>query len=294
MLNFVRFDLSKMLRMKSLWITLFIFNLFLGIITYVNYHEISMTYEEYSQQMRLQEEGDQEESSDNGTKVEVELILESLVMDEASFNVRKDEIKESMTFDRFVLDNFAPILIFAYIYLAIFVSGDFSSGYLKNMLAIRGAKQKWLAAKLITALVFHIILIANHMVFGLINELISGQFLIKISWMDHLTIFLPQVVMLVIIMMLVTAVLLLSQSRVTTIVFATLLGMGLHGQILNFLGQSLNLDLVQQLYSSQLMVMGTNFADHLLPVLIRGALMILGLYLFNSWRIYRMDFKFEH
>lgn len=289
MLNFIRYDIRRMFKSKGLWLGLLIINLFLALMTFINYHEVQQTYADYQQEAMKQSQPDEQsglviERSTEGGQIKTE----------EEFLANQAEVKASMTFDRFVIDNFPMVIVFAYIYLANFVAADFSSGFLKNMLPLSGAKWKWLLAKIVSVACFYPVLLLNNMIFAVINELLSGQFMTQIHWRDHLQLILPQLSLLMIICLLSVMVMLFSQNKVTTIVIATLMGMGLHTQLLTIIENSLGIDLVNQLYSSQLLQMGTQFEGQILPLLIRGLIMILLLYLFNYWQIYRMDFNFEH
>ena len=289
MLNFIRYDIRRMFNSKGLWLGLLIINLFLALMTFINYHEVQQTYADYQQEAMNQSQPDEQSG----------LVIErstegGQIMTEEEFLANQAEVKASMIFDRFVIDNFPMVIVFAYIYLANFVAADFSSGFLKNMLPLSGAKWKWLLAKIVSVACFYPVLLLNNMIFAVINELLSGQFMTQIHWRDHLQLILPQLSLLMIICLVSVMVMLFSQNKVTTIVIATLMGMGLHTQLLTIIENSLGIDLVQQLYSSQLLQMGTQFEGQILPLLIRGLIMILLLYLFNYWQIYRMDFNFEH
>ncbi|MGY4105157.1 hypothetical protein ACWOA0_05985 [Ignavigranum ruoffiae] len=289
MLNFIRYDIRRMFNSKGLWLGLLMINLFLALMTFINYHEVQQTYADYQQEAMNQSQPDEQSG----------LVIErstegGQIMTEEEFLANQAEVKASMIFDRFVIDNFPMVIVFAYIYLANFVAADFSSGFLKNMLPLSGAKWKWLLAKIVSVACFYPVLLLNNMIFAVINELLSGQFMTQIHWRDHLQLILPQLSLLMIICLVSVMVMLFSQNKVTTIVIATLMGMGLHTQLLTIIENSLGIDLVQQLYSSQLLQMGTQFEGQILPLLIRGLIMILLLYLFNYWQIYRMDFNFEH
>ncbi|UPQ86456.1 hypothetical protein M0R79_03530 [Ignavigranum ruoffiae] len=289
MLNFIRYDIRRMFNSKGLWLGLLIINLFLALMTFINYHEVQQTYADYQQEAMNQSQPDEQSG------LVIERSMEGgQIMTEEEFLANQAEVKASMTFDRFVIDNFPMVIVFAYIYLANFVAADFSSGFLKNMLPLSGAKWKWLLAKIVSVACFYPVLLLNNMIFAVINELLSGQFMTQIHWRDHLQLILPQLSLLMIICLVSVMVMLFSQNKVTTIVIATLMGMGLHTQLLTIIENSLGIDLVQQLYSSQLLQMGTQFEGQILPLLIRGLIMILLLYLFNYWQIYRMDFNFEH
>lgn len=290
MLNFIRYDIRRMFKSRGLWLGLLIMNLFFALMTFISYHEINKTYEDYREEVISQEQG-QEQS---GVVIERTTDGDSQLMTEEEYLANQASLKADMTFDRFVINNFPVVIIFAYIYFANFIIGDFSSGFLKNMLPLAGARWKWLLAKAVVVACFYPIILLNNMIFALINEFVSGQFLTQIHWSDHLQLVLPQLCLFIIISLFLVMVMLFSQNKVTTMVIATLMGVGFHTQILTLLDNNFGFDLVGQLYSSCLLQMETHFEGQLIPLLMRGLVYILALAIVNYWQIYRMDFSFEH
>ena len=292
MLNFIRFDVSKFFKSKAIWMCIFFLTIFLSIVTFVQVKDSGQSYSDYQLDYQSQEAEIKEEKDKDAT-IRVHRELAPL-MSEEEFNDLQADLKNSMTISNVFFENYSILTIFAFIFFALFVGNDFSTGYLKNMLAIQGAKWKWVTSKMVVAITFFVIMSLVILGFGLVNEVLSQQFLADNPWKDHLILFLPQVLLFMIIMQFAVALILLTQSKVTTIVIATLFGMGLHSQLLNFIGQSIGIDLVSKLYSSQLLSMGQAYHDNYFEVLLIGLIYLSVLYIFNRWYIYKVDFKFDH
>jgi len=283
MLNFIKFDISKLFKMKSFWFTLFL----MGAVTFglmmLESSQFSTSYEEYKEQQTARNEENRKEG-----------LPVFDIMPEEEFNKTNEDIKNSMTISSNI-NGIAYLAILAgYIFFAVFVGNDFSSGYLKNMLSIKGAKWKWITSKIFVAIVFAIATFIVGALVGVAGELKSGQFLQPIDF-GNLGIFLGlHILMMIIIMLLNVALILLFQNKGTVTVISTLMGMGLHVQLLSKFGELLNFNIVEKLYSSKYQAMGLVFDGQLTSALITGLITFAILYLFNRWYVYRIDFKFEH
>ena len=294
MLNFIRFDIKKLLRMKATWISLTLLSLLLVFVTCMTYYEVNQPYEDYVERVESFQKSSNERASREGIKVEVQSNSNGGLMSEEEFEQSKKEELETLTLSNALKEHFGATCIFIYILMAIFIGNDFSSGYLKNMLAIKGAKWKWLTAKLASAtfifilmkLVIFIISYGGHAYMGRLDQ--------PFSLMDHLVLIIPQWLLYLVIMFFITTISLIFQSKVSIIVVATLMGAGIHKQLIKLISDSLNIDFTQHLYSVRFFQMGDQFVEHVLPVIGIGVLYLIGLYILNRWLIYRIDFKFDH
>lgn len=283
MLNFIKFDICKLFKMKSFWFTLFL----MGAVTFglmmLESSQLNISYEEYKEhQISVNED----------SKKEGLPVFD--IMPEEEYNKTNEDIKNSMTISSNI-NSIAYLAILAgYIFFAAFVGNDFSSGYLKNMLSIKGAKWKWITSKIFIAIAFAIATFIVGALVGVASELKAGQLLQPLN-LGNLAIFLGlHILMMVIIMLLNISLILLFQNKGTVTVISTLIGMGLHVQLLSKLGDLLNFNIVEKLYSSKYQAMGLVFDGQLTNALISGIITVAILYLFNRWYVYRIDFKFEH
>ncbi|UUX34939.1 hypothetical protein [Fundicoccus culcitae] len=290
MLNFIRFDIKKLFLMRGFWIALIIFVLFCGMTLIIDSMDYHATFEDYqTSQTALNEMAENEGSGD--IRIEVESTQNLLTEEE--YLIYKEQLRERMTITDFSLSSYGITIVIAYIFFALFVGNDFSSGYLKNMLALRGAKWKWVTSKIVVAVVFNLVMYLVALGFGVLYEISAGQFPAAIN-LGHLVLnFLLYSLLFILIMLLNVALLLIFQSKVTIMVVSTLLSMGLHINILNQIGNLTGLDLTSYFYSIRLQNMGMDYQGLIIPALVSGLISFLLLYSFNRWYVYRVDFKFE-
>ncbi|MGF3067399.1 hypothetical protein [Facklamia sp. P12934] len=289
MVNFIRFDSYKLLHMKATWITLLILSLIFSLLTYGGYVTTHKSYEDYQLSMTSKETNEE-----GNFKLEIKSMQEGEILTEEEYETSIQEEKKAYRFSDSLIANYSLSLLFVYILSAVFIESDFSSGYLKNMLAIKGAKWKWMTSKLFVALLIFFIFQVVCIAFSVLMAGVTGQLELPIYWQDHLALLLPQALMYLIIMSVTVTLSLLLQSKAAIIVLACLVGTGFHNQIIGFIGDIVGLDLTKQLFSNKLMSMGPNYSEQAMSVVSMGVVYLLVLYLLNRWYIYRIDFKFEH
>ncbi|MBG9979730.1 hypothetical protein HZY91_01630 [Facklamia sp. DSM 111018] len=285
MLNFIKFDLRKMFRMKGFWLSVLFFIALLGLNLTLDHNQYNMDYDQYYQ---TQTRNNEKAAENEGSGFQIEIV------DEETYNQQQKALKEGMRFDPFILNSFTLTSVVCYIFFGLFVSNDFSSGYLKNILSIGGAKWKWITSKIVVASVLTLCLFILQILGGLVSEIISEQFLSTISFTGILGQLALNILLSILIMLLNITSILLSQSKVTTMIISSLFAMGVHLQLLTQIGKLLNIDIVGQFLSSRLQVMGYDFEGQFLPALLTGLTAFTLLYLFNRWYVYRIDFKFDH
>lgn len=283
MLNFIKFDISKLLKMKSFWFTLFLMGSLIFALMMLESSELNTSYEDY----KKQQIATNEESKKNN-------LPTFDIKPEEEYNNMNAKIKESMTISSNIPSVAYLAIMAGYIFFAIFVGNDFTSGYLKNMLSIKGAKWKWVTSKIFVAIAFALATFIVGVIVGIASEIRADQFLQPINFAKLAIFFGLHSLMMIIIMMLNVGLMLLIQSKGAVTVISTLMGMGLHVQLLGKLGEVLNFNIIEKLYSSKYQAMGLAFEGQLTNALIAGAITFAILYLFNRFYVYRIDFKFEH
>lgn len=289
MLNFIRFDMKKLFKMKATWVTLLMVAAFMALGTFIEHYSYSQTYEAYETSMT------KETKSDNVVVVvEVQQSNDQPLMSKEEFQAMKEAERKDLSMQKNIIRFFPASMIFVYILIAIFIGNDFSSGYLKNMLAIKGARWKWVTSKFaVAALIFfmvELIIIG----FSYFDAKLAGQLGQAIVWKELLSAIGMQAILVLVIFSFLVTLSLILQSKTSIIVIATLMGMGLHLQIIKMLDDGLKLKLSDMVLSNKVMAIGMAGTQLTWQTVAMGLMYILGLYILSRWLVYRIDFKFEH
>lgn len=289
MLNFIRFDMKKLFKMKATWVTLLMVAAFMALGTFIEHCSYSQTYEAYETSMT------KETKSDNVVVVvEVQQSNDQPLMSKEEFQAMKEAERKDLSMQKNIIRFFPASMIFVYILIAIFIGNDFSSGYLKNMLAIKGARWKWVTSKFaVAALIFfmvELIIIG----FSYFDAKLAGQLGQAIVWKELLSAIGMQAILVLVIFSFLVTLSLILQSKTSIIVIATLMGMGLHLQIIKMLDDGLKLKLSDMVLSNKVMAIGMAGTQLTWQTVAMGLMYILGLYILSRWLVYRIDFKFEH
>ncbi|MCR8969412.1 hypothetical protein [Facklamia sp. 7083-14-GEN3] len=292
MFNFIRFDIYKLLHMRATWISFFLFSLVLGINVYVGHKDIEKPYNDYIVSMTSINDEDEEESSKQFA--EINFSDSESILSEKEYELMIQEKKNALKLSNKVITNFDFTFMFVYILFAIFIGKDFSSGYFKNILAIKGAKWKWVTAKVFVASVVYFITQIISFAFSLVGAGLTKQLDQPFAWQEYLTLMFPQILMYSIIMLFLVFLNVYLQSKITVIVVAVLMGSGLHNPLIGFIDNFLNINITSLLFSNKLMTLRADYINQALPVIGVGLIYLLMLYCLNRWYIYRTDFKFDH
>lgn len=282
MLNFIRFDLKKLMSLKSLWVTLLIFISLLAITSFITVREPHTSYEEYLLVHELESQGmeNRESTSSAMTSEEYESYQQMSI--------------ENLNISQFAFENLSAIQIFAHVFFAIYLGMDFSSGYMKNMLALKDAKRSWILSKVFVAIMFSILSFALLLGMGAIVEVIGGQWLSPIQWGRLGQAFIGVATLNILIISILTFIVLILQSRVALVVIATLMATGIHHNILNLIGDLIGLDFTPYVFSMQFLQWVMNRTDNYLTILSMGLIYIVS-FLGMSWvTAYRIDYDLEH
>lgn len=282
MLNFIRFDLKKLFSLKSLWVTLFIFVSLLAVTSFITIRETQTPYEEY---LLINELEYQVSETEESTPV---------AMTREQYETNQEMSYENLNMSQFTLDNLSAVQLFAHVFFAIYLGLDFSSGYMKNMLALKGAKRSWILSKISVAIMFSILTFVILLGAGVIIEVMSGQWASPIQWDLLIQSFVGVTILNVLIIAILTFIALTFQSRISLVVIATLMATGIHHNILNLFGNVIGVDFTPYLYSMQFFQWAINGIGDYLTVIGMGLIYVI-VFLGLSWlTIYRIDFDFEH
>lgn len=289
MLNFIRFDMKKLFKMKATWVTLLMVAAFMALGTFIEHYSYSQTYEAYETSMT------KETKSDNvGVIVEVQQSNDQPLMSKEEFQALKEAERKDLSMQKNIIRFFPASMIFVYILIAIFIGNDYSSGYLKNMLAIKGARWKWVTSKLAVAGLIFFMVELIIIGFSYLDARLAGQLGQAIAWKELLPAIGMHALLVFVIFSLLVTLSLAVQSKTSLIVVATLMGMGLHLQIIRMLDDGLHLKLSDLVFSNKVMAIGQAGSQLNWQTGMMGLGYVLVLYLISRWLVYRIDFKFEH
>lgn len=295
MINFLRFDLQKMLGMPAFYIyfiLMFALAAVLGPLLYNGDQSYQDYYDNYQQFQQSQDAKDEE---GNNFEFTLNRYEESLpLMDEDSFQTYQKELNESYRFDQITYQFMMTMMDFSIIFFAIFVCNDFSSGYFKNLLSLSGCRWKWVLSKVGLALVFGLIALVFAVISGAINHGISIQPSFSIHWARLFTHFAIMQVGLVIAMLLVSLIILLIQNRTLTILIATLIAMRIQATVLIYLSQKTKLDFSSLSYVLTAEDLGFGLEGSVSHLFLLGMTYILVLLALSLLRSRKMDFQFSH
>lgn len=294
MINFLRFDFSKLSRMPAFYIFIFVTFCFFNVMNLVFYSG-NQSYEDYKQQY---EQNHQETADDKNQNDNFEFSLNyyddgQALLTEEEFQIQQDLINQSYAFDQTLYTDMMNYMALGIIFFAIFVANDFSTGYLKNLLSLSGARWKWVCSKIPLALIFGVICLILSVLSGLMSHVVSINESISINWHDFFIYFVLMEIGLVLGMAGISFIILWTQNKTTTIVIGSIIGMGIYQQVLQVLSRLSGLDFTDLSYASQVGQLGFELDGAIWPVILQGLIGILLLWGLNLYRSHKMDFNFS-
>lgn len=292
MLNFLAFDLRKLFISKGFWTTILFMMIGCGIAGALMVYSANESYENFQNMMEEQAEMEAEEN-EGAIQFSIETEDPNANINASQYNLAQTALRETMRVGYFVTFLYSMLSVLFSIYIAIFLGNDFSSGFLKNMLAIKGAKWKWVTAKLGIAIVLMTILFAILTAGGAIVEYLVHDSL-TVNWAFIGKIYGLSLILAMIITMVSVAILLITQSKVMTIIMNILMSLGVHASILGLIDQFTRTSMRDALYTKQFAEYRMDGSIDIVPIIILGFVYIIVLYIFNRIYIQRMDFNFEH
>ncbi|AEA00361.1 MULTISPECIES: ATP synthase F0 subunit A [Aerococcus] len=298
MLNFMRFDLKKMFKSPAFYIG-FIFIFALGIFgTHVSQQSgYGQPYELYREtQEKRQAENEEKqarERSDDQAGLEIS-PAPSPTLDEETYQALQEEHYANYKLDRACWGFMVNMTKYSWVFFALFLGLDFFSGYLKNLLPLEKARQSWLFSKLGLALTYGLISLWLGLVFGTLTTFMSGQDFTGLDFISLAKHFVLIECLLVFIMALTSTIILLSQSRTVSVVFAILISLGLLASLLGALSNLVDLSLGEWIYSIRYQSLDFKETEPILPLLCLAFSQILLVSAFNNYRIQKMDFHFGY
>lgn len=303
MLNFIRFDIAKMFRTRSFYIII-------GIVSVLNlawvaialnlgygqdYSDYRQKYSQHVEQYAAQQEREaQEEGQSDTNSLSIAFSLappDEELMDEGTYKVVQEEFLKAFRLDRSTIGQLARLTTGAWIFFAIFLGNDFSSGYLKNLLTMEGSRRKWLFSKIITALVFGLVCFVVSLILGVGIAAYAGVLGHPIHYTHLLGEFLLYELYFVLIMAVTSLFVLFSQSKTVTVILAVLMSVDIFQQGVQAIGSWFHLDLSKYLYSKALAEISFDWTSFPWSVLALAAVYILAIYLINQFKVQRMDFR---
>jgi len=181
MLNLFKYELKRAFSSKSTYVIMLVFILFTLIPFAANYYTIKNTDDpSYLRAMQTDSVEEFQEEYNNTTnnnldKKELE-------------NLREETIKKNFSFEKNAqnLTGGNLILIMLTIFMAIAATKEYSSGYIKNMMTIKGYRKMMPFAKIFIAVVYAILLtIISFVIYAAISMIFTGS--LSIDWKQLLS-----------------------------------------------------------------------------------------------------------
>ncbi len=297
MLNFIRFDLRKMLKSPALYVIICLMFLIGGIgyhaTQHYGYGQDYQVYKQKQDQDQANYEKKATKPADEQAGIEFEPVP-SPTLDEEAYQVFHQEAYANFKVDRAAWSFMMNMGKFSWIFFVLFLGIDFSSGYLKNLLPLENARRSWLFAKFGLALIYGLLSLLLGLVFGVITHYLSGQ---AFTDLDFLTLgkhFLLIECLLLMIMAICSSITLLSQSRTVSVLIGALISVGMLSSLIAFIGEWLQLPLAKWLFFIRYEGIEFSQSGQFLELLALALSQIILVTLLNYHRIEKMDFHFDH
>ncbi|MDK6371799.1 ABC transporter permease subunit [Aerococcus urinae] len=297
MLNFIRFDLKKMLKSPALYVIICLMFLIGGIGYHVTqrygYGQDYQVYKQKQDQDHANYEKKATKPADEQAGIEFE-PAPSPTLDEETYQVFHQEAYANFKVDRAAWSFMMNMAKFAWIFFVLFLGIDFSSGYLKNLLPLGNARRSWLFAKFAVALAYGALSLLLGLAFGPITHYLSGQAFSNLDFLALGKHFILVECLLLTIMAICSLITLLSQSRTVSVLIGALVSVGMLSSLISFIGQWLQLPLAKWLFFIRYEGIDFGQSGQFLELLLLALSQIILVTLFNYQRIHKMDFHFDH
>ena len=298
MLNFIRFDIKKLMKMTAFWIFLLLM-LSIPLLASVLGYSGDVSYKEYSENYdRLYETTlENKKKLENGAGGGINIVVSAQPsdlepkMDEASYEKYRLTEVENARFDKSTATQLVACSSFSWIIFAIFIANDFSTGYIKNILSIKGARSKYVLSKIWAAVASTCVSFIFAMLYGLGMIFTSKQSILATDWKKLLIVFVLAMIFQLIAMVTTVLIILITQSRTGTIVIGTLLAMGILRQIFALFSDWLNFDLSKILYSAQIQTIDEVLSKQTIIVVVYGLVLVVVFSVLNLLLVRKMDLK---
>ncbi|AXY26261.1 hypothetical protein CL176_09780 [Suicoccus acidiformans] len=289
MLNFIQFDLKKMVRTRALWVLIGLMVVFTSLSAISDSNALkNSNYEEYKQET-LQRIEKQKESEENNSGIVVSSGPEEVV-DEATYDALMEQTKESLSFEPSTLYMMQNMVMIAWIFFAFFVGNDWSSGYIKNLLTLDGARRNWVTSKIVSGLAYGVLTLAISLAYGAFTHMISGQDAWTVDVGNLASHFLLNEIYIVIAALVVSLAQLLTQSKTATVIVAFFLSSNMMNSIAQLISSWVKVDLTPYLYSVAYRNLGIDIdMAKIWSVVLLGLAYIVVTYALAQVRSRRMD-----
>ncbi|WP_195851053.1 hypothetical protein [Aerococcus tenax] len=297
MLNFIRFDLRKMVKSPALYVIIILMFVIGGIGYHVTqeygYGQSYQVYQQRQDQAQVKYEKNRTKQSDDQAGIEFE-PAPSPRLDEEAYQVLHQEAYDNFKLDRAAWAFMMNMAKCSWIFFVLFLGLDFSSGYLKNLLPLENAKRSWLFAKFGVALAYGLLSLLLGLVFGAVTHYLSGQALTGIEWLALAKHFILVECLLLTIMAIASSILLLSQSRTLGVLIGALVSVGMLSSVLSFVGEWLQVPLTKWIFFIRYEGIAFNQSSQMIELFLLALSQLALITYFNYYRIKRMDFNFDH
>lgn len=159
MLNFIRADLWKLLRVKSFYLTIAVVLAAMLLMGFVVDSTTKIDYESY---LEMQEK-----------QTGVKISTQEKVDGEEEYNAYQEKVRSSLnaTFFLSIISSESGLLYMAFsVFFSLFALLDYKRGYIKNILVIPNSKRKWILSKLsvaaVSAIPFLLIILLGATTYG--------------------------------------------------------------------------------------------------------------------------------
>ncbi|MGI6635606.1 MAG: ABC transporter permease [Christensenellales bacterium] len=168
MLNTLRMDIRRLLRARSLYVGMLIIALIVGIATTAIHFLTTQSVDDLAQMGAWHEDGD-----DMQSKLAMAARISPENAKNAMLELRRQADVQSLSMVPIQQIGMAHLMLV--IVVALFAAKDYATGYLKNLLTLRGIKSKWLLSKLVIALLVSALLYLTTLLSAVIGSLLLGN-----------------------------------------------------------------------------------------------------------------------
>lgn len=168
MRNILRMDIRRLLRARSLYVGMLIIALIVGIATTAIHFLTTQSVDDLAQMGAWHEDGD-----DMQSKLAMAARISPENAKNAMLELRRQADVQSLSMVPIQQIGMAHLMLV--IVVALFAAKDYATGYLKNLLTLRGIKSKWLLSKLVIALLVSALLYLTTLLSAVIGSLLLGN-----------------------------------------------------------------------------------------------------------------------
>ncbi|HHX21461.1 MAG TPA: ABC transporter permease subunit, partial [Clostridiales bacterium] len=168
MRNILRMDIRRLLRARSLYVGMLIIALIVGIATTAMHFLTTQSVDDLAQMGAWHEDGD-----DMQSKLAMAARISPENAKNAMLELRRQADVQSLSMVPIQQIGMAHLMLV--IVVALFAAKDYATGYLKNLLTLRGIKSKWLLSKLVIALLVSALLYLTTLLSAVIGSLLLGN-----------------------------------------------------------------------------------------------------------------------